>query len=232
MNDRPFRIGIVGGMGPMAGVHFQRLIVEATPATCDQEHVQVLCFTNPQIPDRTQSLLADGGDAYVAAVRASIVLLEAAGVDVLAIPCCTAHARLADLQHAAATPVCDMIAATLAHIVARSPRARIGLLTTDGARAAGLFASAAASTRLTWVMPERDEQQHLMSFIARAKSASPPDVSDLVQCARALRNRGADVVLLGCTELSLSAATLTRAGVPIVDPLRILAERLVAMARR
>ncbi|MDO8599666.1 MAG: amino acid racemase [bacterium] len=232
MNERPFRIGIVGGMGPMAGVHLQRLIIEATPATCDQEHVQVLCFTNPHIPDRTQSILADGGNAYVAAVRESIALLERAGVDVLAIPCCTAHARFADLKSGTTTPLIHMVDTAIAHIIVlQDPRAHVGLLTTDGALRAEVFMRAAAGTRLEWVTPMRDEQRVLMSFIARAKSSSPPDVTDLMPFLRALRSRGADAILLGCTELSLYATALTHAGFPIVDPLRILAERLVAMAR-
>ena len=57
----PFRIGIVGGMGPMAGVYLQELIIEATPASRDQDHLEVVCFTNPHVPERMRSLAEDGG---------------------------------------------------------------------------------------------------------------------------------------------------------------------------
>ncbi|HSK08278.1 MAG TPA: hypothetical protein VK911_01780 [Vicinamibacterales bacterium] len=49
----PFRIGIVGG--PMAGVYLQQLIIEATAAAGDQDHVRVVCFPNPHGPERMQS---------------------------------------------------------------------------------------------------------------------------------------------------------------------------------
>ncbi len=61
MGKNNFRIGIVGGMGPMAGVLLQKLIIEATPAEQDQDHLEVICFTNPHVPDRTRSLQEDDG---------------------------------------------------------------------------------------------------------------------------------------------------------------------------
>src|SRR3989344_2637505 len=88
-----FRIGILGGMGPMAGVALQKLIIEYTPASKDQDHIQVLCFTNPHIPDRTKSLKEDGGAKFLAAVAASTQVLEKAGVHCIVIPCNTSHAR-------------------------------------------------------------------------------------------------------------------------------------------
>jgi aspartate racemase len=52
-------IGVPGGMGPLATVDFLRKVIVSTPATCDQEHVPMLVWNVPQIPDRqnlTQSL--------------------------------------------------------------------------------------------------------------------------------------------------------------------------------
>ena len=48
-------VGVLGGMGPLATVDFMRKLLEATPATSDQEHVPVLVSNIPQIPDRTQA---------------------------------------------------------------------------------------------------------------------------------------------------------------------------------
>ena len=89
-----YRIGIVGGMGPMAGVYLQQLIIEATPAERDQDHFEVVCFTNPHVPERMRSLAEDGGRRYAEAVRASARLLVHAGATHIVIPCNTAHARL------------------------------------------------------------------------------------------------------------------------------------------
>ncbi len=105
----PFRIGIVGGMGPMAGVYLQQLIIEATPAGRDQDHFQAVCFTNPHVPERMQSLAQDGGRRYAEAVRASAILVARAGATHLVVPCNTAHARLAEIQRGVDVPFVDMI---------------------------------------------------------------------------------------------------------------------------
>jgi aspartate racemase len=39
-------IGVLGGMGPSATVDFLAKIVAATPATCDQEHLPVVLWSN------------------------------------------------------------------------------------------------------------------------------------------------------------------------------------------
>jgi aspartate/glutamate racemase len=50
---------------------------------------------------------------------------------------------------------------------------------------------------------------------------------DLLDVAQMLVRRGAAVVLVGCTELSMCLDALRPAGVPLVDPLRVVARRLV-----
>ncbi|MEQ9659939.1 MAG: hypothetical protein RLO00_17505, partial [Fulvivirga sp.] len=50
-------IGIVGGMGPQAGVTLHEAIVRHTSAITDQEHLSVILMTFPRaIQDRTKFL--------------------------------------------------------------------------------------------------------------------------------------------------------------------------------
>ena len=52
------KLGIIGGMGPLATAYFYRRIVELTPATTDQEHIETLIYSCPAVPDRTAFLLS------------------------------------------------------------------------------------------------------------------------------------------------------------------------------
>ena len=45
-------IGVLGGMGPLATVDFMQKVIEATPAERDQDHVPLIVYSVPQIPDR------------------------------------------------------------------------------------------------------------------------------------------------------------------------------------
>jgi len=52
------KLGIIGGMGPLATAYFYRRIVELTPASTDQEHIETLIYSCPSVPDRTAYLLS------------------------------------------------------------------------------------------------------------------------------------------------------------------------------
>jgi len=228
---RRFRIGIVGGMGPMAGVYLQQLIIEATPAQRDQDHLQVLCFTNPQVPERMRSLSEDGGSRYAAAVRDSALLLVAAGATHLAIPCNTAHARLAEIQSGVEVPILDMVDLGVRALVAEhGPARRAGLLATIGTLGERVYQDRVPGAVSEWIVPGPEDQDIVVRAILAIKAGRAHEVVDgLVEATRRLAQRGADVVVVGCTELSMCYEALSGAGVQLVDPLRVLARRLVEL---
>ena len=56
------KLGIIGGLGPMASALFLQILTAATDAACDQEHVEALLYSRPQTPDRTAFLLGKTQD--------------------------------------------------------------------------------------------------------------------------------------------------------------------------
>ena len=78
-------IGILGGMGPQATVDFYREILTLTPGAQDQDHMQVLIYSNPKIPDRTAAILDGGADPLPHLVE-SARLLERAGAGIWQFP--------------------------------------------------------------------------------------------------------------------------------------------------
>lgn len=228
--NKPFRIGIIGGMGPQTDVLLQKLIIEATPAKKDQDYFQVLCFSNPKIPDRTQSLEQDDGRRYVAAIRKTARALIGSSVNVLAIPCNTAHARLARIQQGLHVPIIDMVSVTARTLRTRYPTVqRVGILATDGTLRTQLYEHALAEVGITQCAPHIEDQKKIMGSIYRIKAGERvPAITILPIIERLLKNN-AEVVITGCTELSLLYPDLKMiTSAPIIDPLRILAEHLVA----
>ncbi|OHA00656.1 MAG: hypothetical protein A3C07_04360 [Candidatus Sungbacteria bacterium RIFCSPHIGHO2_02_FULL_47_11] len=223
------RIGIIGGMGPMAGVLLQKLIIDATPAETDQDHLQVVCFTNPKIPDRTRSLTADGGKTYIAAIRDTAQALIKMGVTILVIPCNTAHARFEEIQNGLAVPIFNMVQASVDYIAKKyGPRRRVGILVTDGLLEAKTYQTALCEYNLNPIIPSPYHQQRLMRSIYNIKKGEQKSVLKEIQNAISeLAGNGAETVLLGCTELSLYFEQLQKEQIPIEDPLRVAAQQLV-----
>ena len=85
------KLGIIGGLGPMASAQFLELLTDRTDAATDQEHIEVFLYSRPQTPDRTAFLLGHSPDSPYPVLLDSGRKLEALGCGVLVMPCMTAY---------------------------------------------------------------------------------------------------------------------------------------------
>lgn len=227
MNDNRKRLGIIGGMGSLAAVHFFRRVVERTPARCDQDHVEIVLHNNNHVPDRSDAILNGGADPRPELIR-SCQLLEASGVDLIAIACMTSHAFLPDLQAATRTTILDGIAATARHCRRVRPDARrVGVLATTGSLQSGVFHRALAAEELEVVAFTGEEQGHRVmdpiyaEWGVKAGHVGGEARARLVAAARELVARGAELVIAGCTEVPLVVRQEDLA-VPLVDATEVV----------
>jgi aspartate racemase len=223
-------VGVLGGMGPWATLDFFARLLRLTPAARDQDHVRVLIDNNPTVPDRTAFLLGRGEDPtpwLVAGARG----LAAAGADFLAIPCNTAHAFYPAIAGSVAIPVLHMLEEAAAAAAQAHPRVRrVGLLATAGTVRAGLYARAFDRYGVQTLVPGEPDQAATDALIAAIKAGPRPEHrAPAVELVAALAARGAEVVVLGCTELPL-VLPADAAPVPVLDPTEVLARRAVALA--
>ena len=236
----PIKVGVVGGVGPAATVDFLAKLVKNTPAGKDQDHIKVVVEQNPQIPDRTAHLVGEGADPTVS-LYSTCKRLEAADAALIAIPCNTAHAFVERIQPYLSIPIISMLETTAEHLREHlAPSAKVGLLATTGTVRSGLYAEALARVGLDLLVPDADQQAQVMSAIygpsgVKAGFTSGPCASQVQAALAHLVDRGAQAVILGCTELPLVLAAseaMEVAGrrVRVVDPTELLAGRCVTLA--
>lgn len=239
---RPFQVGIVGGIGPAATVDFMQKIIANTSATRDQDHLPLLVEHNPAIPDRTANLVGDGADPTLA-LYAACQRLQARGAGLIAIPCNTAHAYVPRLVPSLTIPIVHMLDETVAHIAAHhGTLRRVGLLATSGTLASRVYHHAARAAPFELIEPDAAHQALVMQAIygtygVKAGYTSGQCRTDLVQALAHLVQRGASLVILGCTELPLLLAEgidvdVDGTRIVLLDPTAILARRCVALARQ
>ncbi|MBL3686347.1 amino acid racemase [Leucobacter zeae] len=225
-------IGVLGGMGPAATADFYAKIVQSTPAQRDQDHPRTLIWSDPSIPDRTGALLASGphpGPHLAAGAR----ILERSGADVISVPCNTAHAFLPEIRAAVGIPVLDMVIETRDRVLDMlGPGARAGLLATDGTIRARLYEQAFAQRGEPLLVPAADEQARVMEAIRQVKGDPGSAVAAQALCAAVaeLAERGAGVVIAGCTEIPVALAGAVGLAVPVVDSTEVLAQAVVRWA--
>lgn len=217
----PPRLGILGGMGPLATAEFMARLVRATPASCDQEHIPVIVCSLPQIPDRTEAILGAGASP-VPMMQSGLKMLERCGVECIAIPCNTAHFWISELQEATGVPILHMVDA-VASILHQSyaPRS-VGLLATDATIAAGTYTSRLHGMGIKVISPSAPAQATVMHSIRAIKSGTEPRLPELESVVDELVARGAECTVLACTELS--TVRLRRANAAVIDSTEALAE--------
>lgn len=219
-------LGVLGGMGPQATNTFYQRIIDRTQAETDQEHLQVLIWSDAKMPDRTASILRGDGEAVYRQMLAGVQLLERAGCTVLAIPCNTSHYFVDRLQEAIGIPIIHMIRETVQAIQAAGKR-NVGILATDGTIRTGIYQKELEGAGLTVVTPPEDLQKVVMSIIydeiKRGKTGSREKFGEIDGF---LREAGCDCAILGCTELSVYR-TLHSLPPYYIDAMEILAEQSI-----
>lgn len=219
-------------MGPAATADFYAKLVRATPAATDQEHLRVVIWSDPAIPDRTRALL-EGGEDPTPALVAGAQALAAVGAEVIAMPCNTAHAFLPRVQEHVDVPFLHMIDETAARVARDQPSVRVaGLLSTTGTQRAHLYHDALAGRGVDVIVPSPHAQREVMRAIELVKAGAGGQQAAVVlgPVARELVAEGAQVLIAGCTEIPLLLSE-GMVPVPIVDPTQVLAEAVVRQVR-
>ncbi len=221
-------IGILGGMGPLATADLYRKIIERTRADRDSEHIRVYIDGNAAIPDRTAAIL-HGGEDPVPEMLSALRHLEACGADCIIMPCNTAHYFLPRLREQTALPILDMQRITAAVCRERFPGKTAAILATDGTVQSGLYDRALDAEGVRWIHPGESEQKSLMHLIygvVKASRPMEPEKERWDAILDTLRGQGADLFILGCTELPVLAGVLHSEG-PFLDPTDELAKAAI-----
>ena len=227
-------IGVLGGMGPEATAYFFGELIRATAAESDQDHVPVIVYSLPQIPDRTGAIL-HGGPSPLPFLRRGLRALERAGADFAVMPCVTAHYFYPQLTARSPLPVLNLLEETLAEAKNLRPAPRtIGLIATTGTVRSGIVAAVFTPAGIEVIVPSARDQKRVMAAIYGKKGIKagftegrPREL--ILGVARELVRRGAGAVMAGCTEapLVLRASDLP---VPLIEPMAIGARAAVRRA--
>ncbi|MCL4261970.1 MAG: amino acid racemase [Anaerolineae bacterium] len=240
-------IGVVAGVGPLAGLDLQQKIVSQTIASRDQDHLTVLSVSRPStIPDRTEYLLGQVAENPATALAEQVQLLAQMGAQVVGIPCNTAHAP----------PIWDVLRAELAqadcqvhllHMIAEVGRflgkhhpeiERVGILSTTGTYRAEVYPQVLAGLGFTAVTPTLSMQEtlihpavyHPQHGIKSCGRVTDRARQDLLAGVAALQAQGAQAIVLGCTEIPLALTEKQMGDTLLIDPTLILARALIREA--
>lgn len=222
-------VGVIGGVGPMATVYYMQRVIEMTKAGCDQEHINMLVFNDCDIPDRTAFITEKSPDNPLPVMVKDAKRLEAAGCEFVVIPCNTAHYFYDELEQAVEIPVVNIVEETIRYAKARvQDLSCVGIMATTGTIVTGTYQKYAERAGLSFAVPDEDEQDLLMQIIYDGvKAGKPVPRADFDRVANHLRAKGAQCLILGCTELSVLKRDLPINDPDVLDSIDVLASETV-----
>ena len=235
-------IGIVGGMGPYAGLDLVRKIFDLTQANQDQDHVPIAMISVPhKITDRTKFL--EGETDINPGIEISNIVrqLSDQGASVIGMPCNTAHSSKIIKEVYNSIPegitFVNMVSEVIKFIKGEYPDIeRVGILATTGTMKAGVYNKELINNDLKPILLSKENQKKLIDQAIYDKDFGIKSISNPVQdiakrkihlAIESLIENKAEVVILGCTELPLAVNATSVKTIPLIDSTMILARSLL-----
>ena len=219
------KLGIIGGMGPLATARLFEQIVEMTKSDSDAGHIRTLIDCNPGIPDRTRAIL-DGGESPVPEIVKTAKGLITQGAEVLLLACNTSHYYFEEIENAlreetVGTGDAGKSAGETVHkvklinlieetgkTVLEKGMTRVGVLATRGAVEGRVFDKYLTPMGIECVYPDPEGQKVVNALIYDAVKAGrevDPDLAEKFCCV--CKNMNAQALVLGCTEIPIAMKT-------------------------
>ncbi|MHA6251997.1 cysteate racemase [Oceanobacillus sp. CAU 1775] len=226
-----YKLGVIGGMGPLATMIFYKRIIKHTLANKDQDHIDMMILNHATMPDRTRAILEKKEKVFLETVKKDIELMETAGVANIAIPCNTSHYFYKEMQQMTNINIINMIEETASFAYNQyGENSKVGILATDGTISTNVYKNTFKEARLNPIHPDQETQGKVMDIIYSIKSDvnyNPEVLNSII--SDFIGKENLDCVILGCTELST---------VPIneeikqycIDPLNILVQKSIQLS--
>lgn len=198
------KLGIIGGMGPMATSIFYERIINNTKADSDQDHIWTIISSHTQIPDRTDLIVNEKDpQKLLESVKADLEIMEYAQVSNISIPCNTFHYYYDQVQDMTEIPIINMVEETILELKKRNIK-RVCVLSTLGTKKARVYESYAQKHGIEVADVDLTYYTQLGNLIYDIKSSNKvakEEFKDLVEeIHKAYKPEG---FVIACTELSL-----------------------------
>lgn len=228
-------IGVLGGMGPEStAIFYQALIRECQKqygAQLDSDYPEIFIYNLPipniverlRKPKKTLEVLVNGARK-----------LQSIGVDFIVMPCNTAHYFYPGMAKSIRIPFICIFLAAAKKIEAKRYR-KIGFLATETTVRCKSYNRDFEKNGIDLILSDDRDQKKLtpiiLNILAGKKFAE--DKNDLWAIIEELKNRGAEAVLLACTDLPVLFSVEERTAdfsLRLFDTVDILAEATIQYA--
>lgn len=222
---------ILGGMGTLATTNFLVEMNKRYRPYCDQEYLDYVLFNHASIPDRTAYILDHSQVSPLEALIESLKQIDCLKPDFIVIPCNTAHYFYQELAEVTEIPILNMLNLTQTAL-ADLPGKKVGVCATEGTVQSGLYQDIIKEAGKDLLLPTKEIQKKVTDLIYQSvKTQGEADITLLKKILRIYQDLGADIILLGCTEVSYVYSQFEHPIPYVIDAEKVLVEATITRGK-
>lgn len=196
-----YKLGVIGGMGPLATVKFYDKIVLNTEAHNDNEHIDLIVLNHSTMPDRTKCIIENKDTEFLNEIKKDLEILERIGIDVVAIPCNTSHYFYDEFKNFTNLKIINMIEETILEIKRRGIK-KVSVFGTLGTLNSKVYNKYAKENGIEVKELSLEDKKTVMDIIYKIKETNNLESKDFVEILNRYCN-DKTIGIIACTELSL-----------------------------
>ena len=196
-----YKLGVIGGMGPLATVKFYDKIVLNTEAYNDNEHIDLIVLNHSTMPDRTKCIIENKDTEFLNEIKKDLEILERIGIDVVAIPCNTSHYFYDEFKNFTNLKIINMIEETILEIKRRGIK-KVAVFGTLGTLNSKVYNKYAKENGIEVKELSLEDKKTVMDIIYKIKETNNLESKDFVEILNRYCN-DKTIGIIACTELSL-----------------------------
>ena len=216
-------IGVVGGLGPETTAEFYlNLIKDSRRYLLNYPKIIISSVPFPFFLENEIIFKSRNERKILSFLEKSIVELNKLNVDFIVIPCNTVHIFIKLLRKKSDAPIINIVDETV-KFVKEHNYATVGILATNKTIDSKLYESPLRNENLKVILPRKKEQTIVARIILRLLSNKNSNHDKLIlnRLIKSLEKRGAEVIILGCTDLQLILKQ-NNFKIPIIDSMIVL----------
>jgi aspartate racemase len=217
-------VGILGIMGPETVARFYLRINSRVRASNSTQYPPVILYSAPVPYDLEREIVESGRneEQILPFLIRGLQSLEAAGVDIIVIPCNTVHCFMPELRACVTPPILSIVEET-AEVCTRAEYRTVGVLATTETIKQELYERELGRHGIQVVTPDTTAQRLVSAIIQQILNGikAVENKQALLKVIPTLQSGGAEAVILGCTALELLLQQ-SDISVPLLDSFEIL----------
>lgn len=220
-------LGIIGGLGPQTTSKVYLSVISSIRKNGEDKYPPILIYNLPFpfIIENEAIIQGINSEKMIPYLLDGARILEKSGANFGILPCNTLHKYIDQIRASVKIPFLSILEETVLFLKSKNIK-RVGILATETTIQSKIYENILEENQIKVLYPSNSEQNIINSIIIKLLNEEVDDLysKNIEMICRSLKERGADSVLLACTDLQLA---MTKVNSSIIDTTNILIDAAV-----